>query len=70
MLAFFAKSSEKSFCEIVGDPWWFLDEFWWVLISFPVFFKRCKDFVVLPSATEPLVPVVQLAFVEAEMKLK
>ena len=29
-LLFFAKSNEKCFCEIVDDPWWFLDEFCWV----------------------------------------
>ena len=33
------------FCEIVEDPWWFLEEFWWVLISFPLFFEGFKDFV-------------------------
>ena len=54
----FAKSSEKWFCEIVEDPWWFLDEFLWVLsISFPVFFKF-EDFGGFFGAAGPPVPVV------------
>ena len=44
VLAFFAKSSEKWFCEIGDDPWWFLDEFWCVFISFPLFFVGFRGF--------------------------
>ena len=29
----FAKSGENLFCEIVDDPWWFLDEFWCQIID-------------------------------------
>ena len=39
VLAFFAKSNEKWFCEIVDDPWCFLDEFWCVLITLPLIFE-------------------------------
>ena len=44
---FVAKWSKKWFCEIVDDPWWFLDEFWLVLISFSLIFKRPPVLVVL-----------------------
>ena len=57
----FAKSTEIWFCEIVDDPWWFLDEFWRILISFPLFRKIAKGFVGFLAG--PPVPVVQLAFV-------
>ena len=60
----FAQSSEKLFCEFVDDPWSFLDEFRWVLISFPLFFKGYKDFAGhLGAAGPPPVLVVPLAFV-------
>ena len=44
VLAFFAKSNEKWFCEIVDDPWWFLDVLWCVLICFPLIFKGFMGF--------------------------
>ena len=56
-------SSEKWFCEIVDDPWRFLDEFWWVLISFPLFFEGFQDFVGFLGASGHLVAVVLLACV-------
>ena len=59
----FAKSSAKWFCEIVEDPWWFLDVFWWVLISFPLFFAGFRDFAGLLGAAGPPVAVVAVAFV-------
>ena len=59
----FAKSSEKWFCEIVDDPWWFLDEFCWVLISFLLFFEGFKDFAGFLCAAGPPAPVVPLASV-------
>ena len=40
----YAKSNGKWFCEIVDDPWWFLDKFWCVLIRFPSFFKGSEGF--------------------------
>jgi hypothetical protein len=58
----FAKSSAKWFCEIVDDPWWFLDEFCWVLISFLLFFEGFQDFVGFLGAAGRPVAVVPLAF--------
>ena len=58
-----AKSSEKWFCEIVGDPCWFLDEFWCVLISFPSIFEDLWCFVGFLGAAGPPVPIVPVAFV-------
>ena len=57
------KSNDLWFCEIVDDPWWFLDEFWWVLISFPLFFEGFKDFAGFLCAAGPPVPVVPLVSV-------
>ena len=59
----FAKSNEKWFCDIVDDPWWFLDEFWWVLISFPLFFEGFEDFAGFLCAAGHPVPVVPMASV-------
>ena len=59
----FARSSERWFCEIVGDPWCFLGELWRVLISSPLISERFKDFVGFLCVAGPLVPVVPLAFV-------
>ena len=59
----FAKPSETLFCEIVGDPWSFLEEFRWVLIRFPEFFKGFKDFTGFLGAAGPPVSVVPLASV-------
>ena len=59
----FAKSNERWFCEIVNDPWWFLDVFWCVLIRFPLIFKGFEDFAGSLGAVGPPVPVVPLAFV-------
>ena len=53
----------KLFCEIVDDPWWFLDEFWWVLVSFHGFSKDLTDFFGFLGAAGPPVAVVPLAFV-------
>ena len=53
----FAKSHEKLFCEIVEDPWWFLDEFWWALMGFPLFFEGFKDFAGFLGAAGPPVAV-------------
>jgi hypothetical protein len=47
----------------VDDPWWFLDEFWWVLISFPLFFEGFKDFAGFLCAAGPPVAVVPLVSV-------
>ena len=47
----------------MDDPWWFLDEFRWVLISFPLFFEGFKDFVGFLCAAGPPVAVVPLASV-------
>ena len=63
MLAFFAKSNEKWFCEIVDDPWWFLDVLWCVLICFPLIFKGFMGFRWFLGAAGPLVGVVLVAFV-------
>ena len=59
----FAKPHEKLFCEIVEDPWWFLDEFWWVLISFSLFFEGFKHLAGFLGDAGPPVAVVPLAFV-------
>ena len=59
----FAKSNEKWFYGIVEDPWWFLDEFWLVLISFLLFLEGFKDFVGFLGASGPPVAVVPLACV-------
>ena len=49
-----AKSNEEWLREIVEDPWWFLDEFWWVLKSLPLFPKDLKDFAGFLGAAGPL----------------
>ena len=41
------------FCEVVEDPWRFLDEFWWVLIGFPLFLKGFGDFAGSLGAAPP-----------------
>ena len=64
VLAFFVKSNEKWCCEIMDDPWWFLDEL--VLVgteSFPLLFEGFEDFAGFLCAAGPLVPVVPLASV-------
>ena len=53
-----AKSKEKLFCEIVEDPWWFLDELWLVLRGFPLFLEGFKDFAGFLGAVGPPVVVV------------
>ena len=64
VLAFvFATSNEKWFCEIVDDPCWFLEEFWWVLISFPLVSKDLENFVGFLGAAGPPPPMVLLACV-------
>ena len=47
------KSNGKWFCEIVDDPWGFLDELWWILISAPLFSKDLKDLVGFLRAAGP-----------------
>ena len=37
----------------MDDPSWFLDEFWWALISFPLFLEGLKDFVGFLVALAP-----------------
>ena len=50
----------KNCSVIVEDPWWFLGEFWWVLISFPLFSMNLKDFVGVLGAAGAPVTVVSL----------
>ena len=49
----FAKSNEKCFCEIVDDPWWFLDEFGCVFIRFPLLSERFEDFAGILGSRAP-----------------
>ena len=46
---FVAKWIKKWFCEIVDDPWWVLNEFWCVLVSFPLFFEAFTGFRWFPA---------------------
>ena len=60
---FVAKWIKKWFCEILDDRWLFLDEFWWVLVSFPMILKGFMGFRWFLGAAGPPVPIVPLAFV-------
>ena len=56
------KSNEKWCWEIVDYPWWFLDVFWCVLISFPLIFEGFGDFAGFLGPSRPPVRVLPLAF--------
>ena len=40
VLAFFATSNKKLFCEMMEHPWCLLDVSWWVLVGFRLFFDE------------------------------
>ena len=40
----FAKSNKKLLCDVVEDPLWFLDEFWWVSVSYThTHLRQCNN---------------------------
>ena len=57
-----AEWNEKWSCEIMEDPCWFLDELWWLLTGFLLFFKGFKNFAGFLGAAGPPVAVAPLAF--------
>ena len=64
-----AKYNEKWFLEIVDEPWWFLDEFWWVLIGVPLNFESFKFLCWLPGYLgfpPPSAPLVWLPHMVCE----